>query len=48
VVVLTLRGMECAKVEVGEIWIRRILERVAGAVGVGGGMMGKVKAGFRF
>ena len=42
VVVLTLRGMECAKVEVGEMWIRRVLEGAAGAVG---GMIGKVEAG---
>jgi len=41
VVVLTLRGMECAKVVVGEMWIRRVLEGVAGV----GGMMGKVDAG---
>jgi len=44
VVVLTLRGMECAKVEVGEMWIRRVLEGVVMAVGVGG-MMGKIEAG---
>ena len=46
VAALTLRGMECAKVEVGEMWIRRVLEGVAGAVAVGvGGIMGKMEAG---
>lgn len=46
VFVLTLRGMECAKVEVGEMWIRRVFEgaAVTGAVVVGG-MMGKMEAG---
>ena len=35
VVVLTLRGIECAKVEVGEMWIRRVLEGLRGKVEVG-------------
>ena len=46
VFVLTLRGMECAKVEVGEMWIRRVFEGAAvTAAVVVGGMMGKVEAG---
>ena len=35
VVVFTLMGMECPKMEVGEMWIRRVLEGDAQAVGVG-------------
>jgi len=35
VVVLTLGGMECAKVEVGKMWIQRVVE----------GLRGKAEAG---